>query len=169
MTEQQYRLIADRDKGDDPYKDDVREGDRVTSVAVLEGTMRTGQVLLARIDRIERPVPTTDEPKRCEQCDDFEPETHEHPSTPTRDEVADELIEKLPPKVSHALDEDQLDAIADAVRGMLSRPTREQIAEAIEVADAEWMEGTHPGATDRDWRLHLTDAVLALIQNGADR
>lgn len=37
----------------------------------------------------------------------------------TRDQIADELIERLDPHVSHALSEDQLDAIADAVRGMM--------------------------------------------------
>lgn len=46
--------------------------------------------------------------------------------------------------------------------------TREQIAEAIEVADDEWMNDVHPNSTDRDWRLHLADAVLALIGGNAD-
>jgi len=30
MTEQHYRVIADRDKGDDPQQSDIEEADRVT-------------------------------------------------------------------------------------------------------------------------------------------
>lgn len=101
MTEQQYRVTADRDKGDDPDHDDVREGDRVTTVAVVEGTIQTGRVLRARIDRIERPVVkcehgrivfyVEDNETRCVKCgvviSDGQPV--ERPPVPTREQIAD--------------------------------------------------------------------------------
>lgn len=55
MTEQQYRVIADRDKGDDPTFADVDEGDRYTAVSMPWDWEQD------RVDRIERPVPTPDD------------------------------------------------------------------------------------------------------------
>lgn len=56
MVQQDYRVIADRDKGDEPQWDEVRLGDRTTSV-VISGE---GQGSMTRLVHIERPVPTTD-------------------------------------------------------------------------------------------------------------
>lgn len=50
MTDQQYRIIADRDKGDDPRPQDVQDGDRYVLDAPFLGD--------SRIVRIERPMPT---------------------------------------------------------------------------------------------------------------
>lgn len=77
MTEQQYHVIADRDKGDDPKWPDIEPGDRYVAIARdLETRSDDDQVV-----RIERPVPTTDEPQK--------------PSVPMREQIAVELIEKL--------------------------------------------------------------------------
>ena len=54
MTEQQYTVIADRSKGDDPETQQIETGDRLTSTALTPTVFA--------LDRIERPVPTTDEP-----------------------------------------------------------------------------------------------------------
>lgn len=56
MTEQQYRVIADRDKGDDPKVADICAGDRYTMQA------ERGPVFTDQVVRIERPVPNSDQP-----------------------------------------------------------------------------------------------------------
>jgi len=64
MTDQQYRVIADRDKGDDPTWADVSKGDRYLAESRHEYDWD-----LDRILRIERPVPPTepDWPKQTTQ------------------------------------------------------------------------------------------------------
>ncbi|PZE33974.1 hypothetical protein DEJ21_14085 [Curtobacterium sp. MCSS17_006] len=114
MTEQQqYRVIADRDKGDDPQWVDVKARDRYTADAA--GRPSDDDTVV----RIERPVPTT--------------------------VVIHELVGlPLPPDEPSSL------------------PTREQIAEVIQRADqtARWGENRYEVQAD---------AVLALLQKGADR
>lgn len=56
MSEQQYRVIADRDKGDDLSWHDVEPEDRYTSI-------KSDGPYPDPLMRIERPVPTTDEPQ----------------------------------------------------------------------------------------------------------
>lgn len=55
MVQQDYRVIADRDKGDNPSIADVRRDDRVTYVEEAYGRQQ--------IIRIERPV-RVDNPMR---------------------------------------------------------------------------------------------------------
>lgn len=107
MTEQQYRVIADRDKGDDPQWDDVEIGDRVvTTPARMVGgevtrtssrtTMTAASAMTVDVLRIERQVPTTDEPKtkREQIVSDLAAmgqRMFSHPSVPTREQIADVL------------------------------------------------------------------------------
>lgn len=109
MTEQQYRVIADRDKGDDMLAaiSALEDGDRVTYIYDTEPS--------DMIVRIERPVPNTDgEPHsaaayRAYFASNVEGVNHSAtafragwdaaqvliPSVPTREQFAEELIEKL--------------------------------------------------------------------------
>lgn len=50
---------------------------------------------------------------------------------PKREQIANELIERLDPHVSHALSEAQLDAIADAVRSMIVPPSDALIDQGV--------------------------------------
>lgn len=129
MTEQQqYRVIADRDKGDNPYAEMREPGDRVTYG-------NPAHIIV----RIERPV-TTEHCLSTAQHDGHEWAAHEgQPGTgywcPGFD-AADE-----------------------------HPPTREQIADAIwKALPYEAQEAML--TTDAD---EAAEAVLALIQNGADR
>lgn len=130
MTEQQWTVIADRDKGDDPSIDDVQKGDRFTFEA-LDGTTD-------RLIRIERPMPVSERRQALRQM---------------------------------AQEGQRLQQVQDAGREM---PTREQIAEVlyrhewpVEVNPTPWNELDY--ASWQSEYLAAADAVLALIQNGADR
>lgn len=154
MTEQQqYRVIADRDKGDDPTWNDVHGGDRVAMTAGDISTFMSDEIV-----RIERPVPTTDEPKHQVMClpiDVYEASIgmlRLHGAEATADMLRDEAE---PPPL----------------------PTREQIAEAqralTELGDAIALPDTQAG---EDWfteRMGLVtdifESVRALLQKGADR
>lgn len=99
MTEQQYRVVADRDKGDNPKSHDIENGDRY----VLDGPYLSDMQIL----RIERPVPT----EHCLStghhdghewgghdgqtgtgywCTGFDA-ADQHPSVPTREQIADAI------------------------------------------------------------------------------
>lgn len=96
MTEQQYRVVADWDKGDDPTRSMAKDGDLLVFRASEGGG-------LSKLVRIERPVPTADEPvqdgpltrgleqsRRGETVDlgSFA-QYAEHPPVPTREQIAD--------------------------------------------------------------------------------
>lgn len=142
MSEQQYRVIADRaSMADESW---IAEGDRVTYGSVSS----TGELVIVRI---ERPLPTTDEPE--DETQDLRTQVANLVPLSMLDgrdpranvfEVADEIISAV------------LAAIA------LPLPTREQIAEAISQAVGGYNQNTRT-------IQHAADAVLALIQNGADR
>jgi len=147
MTEQQYRVIADRDKGDDMDAAwwGQATGDRITEIVVGPGE--------TRVDRIERQVPTTDESPRRSFI-----------VTPNSDryeafDIEDALINSR-------------SFLPEGVRVQPSPhpPTREQIAEAIRNSDWDSLGNwdAEPERIKDDYRKNA-DAVLALIQNGADR
>lgn len=89
MTEtQQYRVVADRDKGDDPHINYAQDGDLLT---FRKGREFEPDYLV----RIERPVPTTDDwmyehsdQCRCGSCPTL-PASH----PPTREQIAEALTE----------------------------------------------------------------------------
>ncbi|WIE65936.1 hypothetical protein DEI99_005200 [Curtobacterium sp. MCLR17_036] len=172
MTEEQYHVIADA------TMNDLRAGD-LAVVRVAESYEDGAWSAEPGVVRIERPVPTTDEPV--------------HDATP--EEIAESL---LPPcgfdteayaqahndgydtAVAQEL-QDHPVAFAAALRAAADRieqeqpdphpPTREQIAEAV---SAEWDRTGSlllPLPEDRveELRDRTVDAVLALIQDGADR
>lgn len=105
MTGQQYTVIADRARGDDPQWTDIVDGDRVLYIS-------GSKLAMARVDRIERPAPTTDEPKRMpmthrhdghgpdDTCRDCESQPSPHP--PTREQIADELEYRVRTAVARA-------------------------------------------------------------------
>lgn len=106
-------------------------------------------------DRIERPVPTTDEL-----------------SVPTRDEskmgVSTDRLRDMAELLDGILNRVTLRQVADELdRLRASVPTREQIAEVLWVHDliVPWAEAD---LEERSTYLAHADAVLALL-NGADR
>lgn len=152
MAEQQeYRVIADRDKGDDPQWGQVESGDRVWFSGPRDD-----------VDRIERPVPTTNEPEfGWDAC----------PST-----------------AAHAAHEWNVNegevGFGSRCAGIAapSLPTREQIAEVVAEANAVrgaylsfW--GAHSSndiaRVGREPSMPPTPAIdawsLALLQKGGDR
>lgn len=86
-SRKQYRVIADREKGDDPRWADAQSGDRFTHVGILGGE--------SRLVRIERPVPTADTRSQMERDSDALDELRrtpvpvESPSLPTREQIAE--------------------------------------------------------------------------------
>jgi hypothetical protein len=139
MSEKQWRVIADRDKGDDPQVSDLNNGDRAT-VIVMNDDPADDKVV-----RIERPVPTEhclstahhdghewgaheSQPGTGYWCPGFDA-TEAHP--PTREQIAEAV-----------------EAVAEAYA-----PVRDW--------DTELM---YP---DDTWDALV--ALHALIQNGADR
>lgn len=93
MTEQLYRVIADRDKGDDPTWADINTHDRATYEYTNGGPAHVDQVI-----RIERPVSTTTslEPMRLTdaEADSFHAAMQDQrPSVPTREQIAEALYE----------------------------------------------------------------------------
>lgn len=163
MSEQHYRVIADRDKGDDPTWNDVHGGDRVTMTAGDISTFRSDEIV-----RIERPVPTTDEPE--DETQDLRTQVANLVPLSMLDgrdpranvfEVADEIISAV------------LAAIAPTL------PTREQIAAMLSAHRIAGVSGfgieSIACSCNRTWvpaleyREHMADAVLALLQKGADR
>jgi hypothetical protein len=148
MTDQQWTVVADRDKGDDPTIDDITVGDRYTMQA------EAGAVFTDQVVRIERQVPTA-----------------EKPNTSASNLAIVDLGE-----ASRCADVG-LDALIDYL-GDLPRlpsphpPTREQIAEALYLDDADHEDlswASEANLLTREAYLKNADAVLALIQNGADR
>ncbi|WP_336698206.1 hypothetical protein [Curtobacterium sp. USHLN213] len=148
LDQQQYRVIADRDKGDDPQWTDIVDGDRVLYVS-------GSRLAMARIDRIERPVSTTDETATSSVHDmrgSREVPVALHP--PTREQIA------------------EADIAAVEEMGGCVLPTEIGMRAAF-----EWLaqqEGVRPGwyAEEVPAILAGIDAarrLLALIQNGADR
>lgn len=84
MSEKQWRVVADRDKGDDPSVFDAEPGDLVV--------YRMGEPDIAlELVRIERPVPTTGlpDPMRLTdaEADSFHEAMHA-PHPPTREQIA---------------------------------------------------------------------------------
>jgi len=126
MSEQQYRVIADKKKGDDPYAEMREPGDRVTYG-------NPAHIIV----RIERPVPT-------EHCLG----THYHDSHLWTGKPGTHYWCK-----GYAAPDEIL-------------PTREQIAEVV-------LDGFHaPDGDHPSWWINplaTADAVLALLQKGADR
>jgi hypothetical protein len=160
LWSRKYRVIADRDKGDDPQWDDVRLGDRTTSV-VISGE---GQGSMTHLVRIERPMPTTVEHKAVNTLNLGYYRTKvecscggswwfgEHEGDPTHDEAKTAHLQPSP-----------------------HPPTREQIAEAIEQDQRVQTWHTiwayvckHQPQPVGDERT-AEQYVLALLQNGADR
>lgn len=107
MTEQQYRVIADRDKGDDPQWDDVQIGDRYVGIATERGTP------LDPVVRIERPAPATGLPApmtlTAAEQDSYTAAMAE-PSLPTREQIAEAIEDAI---------EVDIDTAADAVLRLL--------------------------------------------------
>lgn len=153
MSEQQWRVIADRDKGDDPKIGDAEDGDLL---AFRKGREFETDYLV----RIERPVPTADEHEPIDTLNLGYYRTRvqcscgrswwfgEHEGDPTHDEAKIEHEQPSP-----------------------HPPTREQIALAIAFATDGMTEKAWANASQDycDEMLAGADAVLALIQNGADR
>lgn len=202
MNEQQYRVIADRDKGDYVYSIKREPFDRVTYGPLGHDIVRIERPLtkdermnlvldasaaqleaeehpvpeqnweplpvagglspheystvdgVVTIRRIERPVPATDEPRRVLM-------THPHDG--------------------HGPDDTCLDCAAECGARHEHRdghhdqpsphgPTREQIAKTLFVARYGELESWDSwGTFARKPYFDMADAVLALIQNGADR
>jgi len=159
MSDQQYRVVADRDKGDDPRLTTPQDGDVMWWRALYGGAPR-------ELVRIERPVPATHEPRK--------------PELVTLHLYRDTCVGGL------FLSGRELDrTLHEHVEALTIRrdrlpsphpPTREQVAEALwhvgrdecdhrlwnrvkDMPDAEFTQQCWQGA----------DAVLALFQNGADR
>jgi len=135
-----FEVVADRDRGDDPAARDVREGDRVTvgiNYSDGAGVWGTDSVLV----RIERPAPTTDEPRRVPEASCFRDEPHG----------------------PHYWGQHQGDKYTKHCLGVGSEhtkppsPTREQVYQAAQ--DAAIYPLNHRERT-------ILDAVLALIEDG---
>lgn len=153
MTEQQYRVIADRDKGDDPTKSMAQEGDLLIFRMGKKGE-------LSILVRIERTVLTTDEPQ-SELSDVQYREA---------DEAWMWYADEAEFHVHDVVQEQFIDGYLAALKAHPSShpPTREQIAEAIYTVRAGSDQNWHKAAF-RDDYLKEADAVLALLQKGADR
>lgn len=144
MAEQQYRVIADRDKGDDPQEGTILVGDRYTFESVSNEWVGGDTDVLVRI---ERPAPTTDEPS--EQW------------TPSTAQVRSHYVFDQ----SNRWDAERGAAFDRWLTSVSSPPppTREQIAEVLRESDPE-------GAAEVvDFYYTQADALLALIQNGTGR
>lgn len=128
MTEQQqYRVIADRDKGDDPQWEDVRYGDLVTTEHIYGAD--SAPVLV----RIERPVPTAGEP-------DWQIERNRT------------LVARL--RDDHGAVRERMEEAADRIErleaGTVAHPpTREEIAEVVARWRRDLDTGTGPELEDR--------------------
>lgn len=173
MTEQHFRVIADRDKGDRIGPGMVQPLDRVTYVTDEDK-------VLEHLVRIERPVPTSDAPPTPDDATYAEFERQEQ-----------ELFRHQPVMSRHdggivgcqCRDtffrpdaEDWGTHLALVMRSLLPSPhppTREQITEAIEEMHARWhsCDGNMFGRSECGWEgCYFYDAAeFALIQNGADR
>lgn len=125
FSAQQYRVIADRDKGDDPRDVEQRPGDRLIYSETV-GVVLEGPILV----RIERPVL----PLHClstahheehdwgggNWCPGFGA-SDERPSVPTRAQIADVLADHY--AWGRADEEDR--AAADAVLALLNGADRD--------------------------------------------
>lgn len=177
MNEQQYRVIANRDKGDDPRHADVQPGDRYTLEAV-EGFP---------VVRIERPVAT----EHCLStahhaahnwganpnvdggvwCPGFDASDElPTPHLPTREQIAAVRVAQ-----AHLVT-DGHDEAARALDAVLVQspppPTREQIAAAIHAHSywrrTPWGQKALASREAEAQAFAAADAVLALVQNGAE-
>jgi hypothetical protein len=169
MSEPQYRVIADRDKGDDPTWNDVHGGDRVTMTAGDISTFRSDQIV-----RIERPVPTTNlqesaglEDRRSQFAASVGGElVRDLDAWPTEDAALRSLLDRAV---------DHIESIETDAHYLPPLPTREQIAALNRhVREArQWNEVARGngvgGVGNLDSVLDDMDAVLALLQKGADR
>lgn len=210
MTEQQYRTIADTTTHPDLTSAHAEPGDRLVH-DVIDGDRWT-------LVRIERPVPTTDEPKRVAEASCFRSEPHgphywgqyhgdkytKHclglgseraqpaPQPPTREQIAEEDRIRRDERMRWAIylwgmDEDTdgpegaFEEGADMAYHAVGAWLLANIAGSFAVSDMPWLDPdliadakskarllpAHP-----DSEVHEVDrcvAVLALIQNGADR
>ena len=204
MTEQQYRVVADRDKGDDPQHTDVQAGDRYTLEAV-EGFPSDDPVV-----RIERPVPIADDTQKPELVTmhlyrdtcvgglflserELDRTLHEHvealtirrdrlpsPHPPTHEQIAPLPEDARMDAYYYGFERTGvgfIDAIlsAVAIAGKGAHHTESWGADPWEGTPGYFR--SHPGLPDADNAVDLiqgaaqqaADAVLALIQNGADR
>lgn len=150
MTEtQQYRVVADRDKGDDPDIDrDYREGDRLVFENWDTGYYDERQV--GTLVRIERPVPTT-----VENGEQFTPSTEQ-----VRSHYVFDQSNRWDAERGAAFDR-WLASVSS-----LHRPTREQIAEALDGLQLWTGVSSAPLTLDKSLSAQI---AYALIQNGADR
>lgn len=142
MIEQQYRVIADRDKGDDMSWHDVEEGDRHTSI-------KSGGPYPDPLMRIERPVSTNVEPDdlRAFVLDELNGQIDSLDETVTQEDMGRVLLELR-------------DSVRDGTwRSASSTPTREQIEKVVTRWRRDLDTGTGP---------ELEDRLVALFQNGAN-
>lgn len=108
MSEQQWRVVADRDKGDDIRKRFMR-GDRVTF-----GSDADGSTVPVRIERLE---PTADEPMDVFQAEALRARGgHPSPHPPTREQIAAAVCSVLDPG-AYPVDQDY--AVAERVLALI--------------------------------------------------
>lgn len=155
-----YRVIADRDKGDEPDGFDINDGDRVT----YEYGTRTRRV------RIERPVPTPDEPPVTDTSSGEHRRVIRHVGDDLP--ICDTCINVLGLNVrwDHAVLRHEREGITPAeALPSPSLPTRDQIAwQKLRSLRDDLFESTD-AAFEPDEVIEELDAVLALLQKGADR
>lgn len=181
----QYRVVADRDKGDDPQPAMIQDGDRVTVVAynAHDGSWQDGN---EGIIRIERPVPTTDEPvmltyEGCKKyplgtvvadADGYWSRQQRHYVKTSRNTWASFWKTPTVEQITEAVKEERNNlspcpsgylayVTEPAIQTAPSVPTREQIAEALAKA--------YGWESDSEVDLRAADAVLALLTKEADR
>jgi hypothetical protein len=166
MTEQQqYRVIVDRDKGDEPLDVERQPGD----LLIYEQMPCHQQHLV----RIERPVPTTDEPPVADTSSGEHRRVIRHVGDDLP--ICDTCINVLGLNVrwDHAVLRHEREGITPAEpQPSPSVPTREQIAAEIKRVTHAWSgpsmdEFINDPPTRKQYAM--ADAVLALLQKGADR
>ncbi len=142
MTEQQYRVIADRDKGEDPQERDSRAGDRLTFIA----TESYGKLLV----RIERPAPPSElgVPLLLTdvEADSFTAAMQDPPPMPlpTREQIAAAIAKS-----------EDADYWVDEIANWEDREEWEREAHAEDRPCSAY--------DDRDYYLSTADDVLALL------
>ncbi|MDF2895749.1 MAG: hypothetical protein K0Q46_2535 [Rhodococcus erythropolis] len=123
MTGQDYRVIADRDNGDNPSWHDVAPEDRYTSI-------KSDGPYPDPLMRIERPVPIADARSQMERDSDALDELRrtpvpvEHPSLPTREQIAEAIAAELRTgnETAHSVQATRrVQGITDAVFALLQK------------------------------------------------